>query len=100
MCRKLLRRRILIGWGGWLLDLMKTGAVLINASRGTVVDIEALARALAAQKLAGAAIDVFPVEPTGNDEEFYLGSLRAFDNVILDPAYRRLDPGSTGEYRL
>ena len=42
------------------LDLMKNGAILINASRGTVVDIDALAGALAANKLAGAAIDVFP----------------------------------------
>ncbi len=66
------------------LDLMKHGAILINASRGTVVDIDALARALAEKKLAGAAIDVFPVEPTGNDEEFE-SPLRAFDNVILTP---------------
>ncbi|MBU2277322.1 MAG: phosphoglycerate dehydrogenase, partial [Gammaproteobacteria bacterium] len=66
------------------LDLMKHGAILINASRGTVVDIDALARTLAANKLAGAAIDVFPVEPTGNDEEFE-SPLRAFDNVILTP---------------
>ncbi len=66
------------------LDLMKHGAILINASRGTVVDIDALARTLAANKLAGAAIDVFPVEPTGNDEQFE-SPLRAFDNVILTP---------------
>lgn len=63
---------------------MKDGAILINASRGTVVDIDALAEALASKKLSGAAIDVFPVEPKGNAEEF-ISPLRAFDNVILTP---------------
>ena len=66
------------------LALMKPGSHLINAARGTVVDIEALADALARSHLAGAAIDVFPVEPKGNDEEF-LSPLRRFDNVILTP---------------
>lgn len=64
--------------------LMKHGAVLINASRGTVVDIDALTAALNSKKLAGAAIDVFPVEPKGNNEEF-ISPLRQFDNVILTP---------------
>ena len=54
------------------------------ASRGTVVDIDALAAALTSKKVAGAAIDVFPVEPKGNDEEF-VSPLREFDNVILTP---------------
>lgn len=63
---------------------MKTGAIFINASRGTVVDIEALAQALETKKIGGAAIDVFPLEPTGNDEEF-ISALRGFDNVILTP---------------
>ncbi len=63
---------------------MKTGAIFINASRGTVVDIDALAEALSEKKVAGAAIDVFPVEPKGNDDEF-LSPLRGFDNVILTP---------------
>ncbi|PIE41536.1 MAG: phosphoglycerate dehydrogenase [Gammaproteobacteria bacterium] len=63
---------------------MKTGSVLINAARGTVVDIDALADTLSSGKLLGAAIDVFPVEPRGNDEEF-VSPLRAFDNVILTP---------------
>lgn len=63
---------------------MKTGAIFINASRGTVVDIDALAQALTDKKVAGAAIDVFPVEPKGNDDEF-VSSLRGFDNVILTP---------------
>jgi D-3-phosphoglycerate dehydrogenase len=66
------------------LELMKHGAILINASRGTVVDIDALTSALQSKKLAGAAIDVFPVEPKGNDEEF-ISPLRQFDNVILTP---------------
>jgi len=63
---------------------MKEGAIFINASRGTVVDIDALAQALASKKVAGAAIDVFPVEPKGNDDEF-ISPLREFDNVILTP---------------
>lgn len=66
------------------LELMKPGSILINASRGTVVDINALTEALRSKKLAGAAIDVFPVEPKGNDEEF-ISPLREFDNVILTP---------------
>jgi len=66
------------------LELMKPGSILINASRGTVVDIDALTEALRSKKLAGAAIDVFPTEPKGNDEEF-ISPLREFDNVILTP---------------
>lgn len=66
------------------LEVMKQGAILINASRGTVVDIDALAEALSTGKLSGAAIDVFPVEPKSNDEEF-VSPLRQFDNVILTP---------------
>ncbi len=65
-------------------DVMKDGVIFINASRGTVVDIDALSEALTSKKVAGAAIDVFPVEPKGNDEEF-VSPLRAFDNVILTP---------------
>lgn len=63
---------------------MKREAVLINASRGTVVDIDALAAALDGGHLLGAAIDVFPVEPRSNDDEF-LSPLRGHDNVILTP---------------
>lgn len=66
------------------LAAMKPGAHLINASRGTVVVIEALAQALRSQHLAGAAIDVFPQEPEGSGDEF-VSPLRAFDNVILTP---------------
>ena len=65
-------------------EVMKDGVIFINASRGTVVDIDALAEALTNKKVAGAAIDVFPVEPKGNEEEF-ISPLRAFDNVILTP---------------
>ncbi|WP_286265558.1 phosphoglycerate dehydrogenase [Thalassotalea atypica] len=65
-------------------EVIKKGAIFINASRGTVVDIDALAEALENKTVAGAAIDVFPVEPKGNDEEF-ISPLRAFDNVILTP---------------
>jgi D-3-phosphoglycerate dehydrogenase len=65
-------------------DQMKEGSIFINAARGTVVVIEDLCAALASGKLLGAAIDVFPVEPRTNDEEF-LSPLREFDNVILTP---------------
>ena len=63
---------------------MKPGAVLINASRGTVVEIDPLAHALREGKLLGAAIDVFPVEPKSNKDEF-TSPLRGIDNVILTP---------------
>lgn len=66
------------------LNRMKKGAVLINASRGTVVDIPALAEALRSKHLAGAAVDVFPVEPKGNDDKF-VSELVGMDNVILTP---------------
>ncbi|MGB3725301.1 MAG: phosphoglycerate dehydrogenase [Glaciecola sp.] len=63
---------------------MKQGAILINAARGTVIDIDALTQALRSGKLNGAAIDVFPVEPKSNSEEF-VSPLREFDNCILTP---------------
>ena len=63
---------------------MKPGSYLINASRGTVVDIDALVVALDARHLLGAAIDVFPVEPAGNDAVF-VSPLTRFENVILTP---------------
>lgn len=63
---------------------MKPGSILINASRGTVVDIDALASALREGKLLGAAIDVFPVEPKSNKDEFS-SPLRGLDNAILTP---------------
>lgn len=63
---------------------MKPGGILINAARGTVVDIDAVAGALRDKHLNGAAIDVFPVEPRSNKEEF-VSPLREFDNCILTP---------------
>ncbi len=63
---------------------MRQGSSLINASRGTVVDIEALADSLRSGRLAGAAVDVFPVEPKGNDDAF-VSPLVGMDNVILTP---------------
>jgi D-3-phosphoglycerate dehydrogenase len=70
--------------GAAQLAAMKPGSLLINASRGTVVDIDALAAALESGHLRGAAIDVFPVEPKGNDSSF-ASPLTRFDNVILTP---------------
>jgi D-3-phosphoglycerate dehydrogenase len=66
------------------LAAMKPGSILINASRGTVVDIDALARYLESGHLGGAGIDVFPVEPRANDDEF-LSPLRRFENTFLTP---------------
>ena len=63
---------------------MRGGAMLINASRGSVVDIDALASALRDGHLAGAAVDVFPIEPKGNDDAF-VSPLIGMDNVILTP---------------
>ncbi|KAA0683551.1 phosphoglycerate dehydrogenase [Roseomonas genomospecies 6] len=63
---------------------MKKGAHLINAARGKVVVIEALAAALKDKHLLGAAIDVFPKEP-GGDQEVFESALRGLDNVILTP---------------
>jgi len=71
-------------FGAAQIAAMKPGAHLINASRGTVVDIGALAAALESGHLGGAAVDVFPVEPKGNNDPF-VSPLTKFDNVILTP---------------
>jgi D-3-phosphoglycerate dehydrogenase len=63
---------------------MQPSSVLINASRGGVVDIDALNAALRSGKLAGAALDVYPVEPRSEKEEF-ITPLRGLENVILTP---------------
>ncbi|MDR3432981.1 MAG: phosphoglycerate dehydrogenase [Rouxiella aceris] len=63
---------------------MKPGSLLINASRGTVIEIPALCDALRSKHLAGAAIDVFPEEPATNSEPFN-SPLCEFDNVLLTP---------------
>jgi D-3-phosphoglycerate dehydrogenase len=72
-------------------DQMKTGAYLINASRGSVVDIPALIKASRTGKIAGAAIDVFPQEPAANGDYFtndlntWGEDLRSLKNLILTP---------------
>lgn len=63
---------------------MKPGACLLNASRGTVVVIEELAKALASGHVGGAAVDVYPDEPETNSDEF-VSPLRGLQNVILTP---------------
>ena len=66
------------------LGLMKKGSYLINASRGSVVVINDLAEPLEEKHLAGAAIDVFPEEPSSNKDSFR-SVLQKFPNVILTP---------------
>lgn len=65
-------------------DMMKDGAVLVNLSRGHVVDPEALKRAVENGKLKGTGMDVFPTEPKNNKEEF-ISPLRGLKNTILTP---------------
>lgn len=74
------------------IDQMKRGAFLINNARGSIVDVEALARALQSNRLGGAAVDVFPEEPKSPDQPFS-SPLQGLDNVILTPHVG----GSTGE---
>ena len=64
--------------------VMRSGAMLINASRGNVVDLDALAEALNGNHIGGAAIDVFPVEPRSNNDDFQ-SPLRGIDQCILTP---------------
>lgn len=72
-------------------DQMKDGSYLINASRGTVVDIPALINASRSGKIAGAALDVYPSEPGGNGDYFtndlnaWAEDLRSLKNIILSP---------------
>ena len=63
---------------------MKPGAIFINNARGSVVDLDALASALREKHLSGAAVDVFPVEPSSNADQFK-SPLQGLDNVILTP---------------
>jgi D-3-phosphoglycerate dehydrogenase len=70
--------------GATEIRMMKPGSYLINNSRGTVVDIDALAKALGEGHLAGAALDVFPVEPSSNSDRFQ-SPLQGLKNVILTP---------------
>jgi D-3-phosphoglycerate dehydrogenase len=70
--------------GAEQLAKMKTGSYLINNARGTVVDLDALAAALRSKHLAGAAVDVFPVEPGSNSEKF-IAPIQGLPNVIITP---------------
>ncbi|HET9819927.1 MAG TPA: phosphoglycerate dehydrogenase [Rhodanobacteraceae bacterium] len=81
--------------GARQLARMRRGAMLINASRGNVVDIDALAAALRDERLAGAAVDVFPTEPKSRQDAFE-SPLREFDNALLTPHVG----GSTQEAQL
>ncbi|OAJ34006.1 phosphoglycerate dehydrogenase [Piscirickettsia salmonis] len=74
---------------------MKPDAILINASRGHVVDVDALTAALTTKELKGAALDVFPIEPESNIHSFQ-SPLQGLDNVILTPHIG----GSTEEAQL
>ena len=65
------------------LNQMRNGAILINLSRGFVIDIEALVVALKSGKLGGAAIDVYPEEPRANGN--FITALQGLENVILTP---------------
>lgn len=66
------------------LGLMRKGSCLINASRGSVVNIPALVSALNSEHILGAALDVFPEEPVSSGDTF-VSDLRMFENVILSP---------------
>ncbi|EGH25020.1 D-3-phosphoglycerate dehydrogenase, partial [Pseudomonas amygdali pv. mori str. 301020] len=64
--------------------VMKKGAMIINAARGSLVDIPCLVQALKSGSLGGAAIDVFPTEPLSSEDDF-VSPLQGIDNVILTP---------------
>ena len=70
--------------GAAQLAAMKPGACLLNASRGTVVDLDALAAAIKSGKVGGAAVDVYPEEPESNSDGF-ASVLRGLPNVVLTP---------------
>ncbi len=70
--------------GATELARMKPGACLLNASRGTVVEIEALAAAIKSGHIGGCAVDVYPDEPESNSDGF-VSSLRYLPNTILTP---------------
>ena len=73
------------------MECMKNGSYLINASRGSVIDIPALIDAMRSGKIAGAALDVYPAEPGGNGDYFtnelnpWAEDLRGLKNIILTP---------------
>jgi D-3-phosphoglycerate dehydrogenase len=63
---------------------MREGSLFLNLSRGFVVDYAALRAHIESGHIAGAAVDVFPVEPKGRGDEF-VSELRGLPNVILTP---------------
>ena len=63
---------------------LQKGSILLNYSRGDVVDLEALKKAVKSGKVAGAAVDVFPIEPEKNGDAFE-STLQNLPNVILTP---------------
>jgi D-3-phosphoglycerate dehydrogenase len=65
-------------------EYMKPGVIFLNLSRGHVVDIDALVANLKSGKIRGAAVDVFPEEPSSNDDPF-ISQLQGMQNVILTP---------------
>ncbi len=65
-------------------NLMKQGAIFLNLARGFVMDVKALAENIKSGKIAGAGVDVFPIEPKNNQEAF-ISELRGLPNVILTP---------------
>lgn len=73
------------------MEQMKQGSYLLNASRGSVVDIPALIDAMRSGRIAGAALDVYPSEPSGNGDYFtnslnpWAEDLRGLKNIILTP---------------
>ncbi|KAI4257174.1 MAG: hypothetical protein LQ352_001765 [Teloschistes flavicans] len=77
--------------GSTQFEQMKNGSYLINASRGSVIDMPALVDAMRSGKLAGAALDVYPAEPGGNGDYFtnqlnmWAEDLRSLKNIILTP---------------
>lgn len=77
--------------GAEQLEQMKQGAYLLNASRGSIVDIPALIDAMRSGKICGAALDVYPSEPSGNGDYFnndlnkWGEDLRSLKNIILTP---------------
>lgn len=73
------------------IEYMKKGSYLLNASRGSVIDIPALIDGMRAGTIAGAALDVYPAEPAGNGDYFtndlnpWAEDLRSLKNLILTP---------------